>query len=419
MRGGRNGNSAQATSGILWPSYDRSPMEKIEYPRSLTHSAAYTADQLASLIDLVYEAAVEPAQWSTFLSRLSGVLGGHMPSLFLHDPRTAAGSLTINVGWDAEMARSYSEYYAERNIWLRSRPDLLRPGMVRTSHMMCSRKAFRASEWYADYCRPMGVSQGIGATILEEAGVTSNIVVMADERRGDFGSEDAGLVRALVPHLQRALRTHSVLAEADARRCELQEALERLATGIVLVNADARVIFINAAARHLVNRRDALAIDRMGIVASDSRENATLRALIAQAARTSQRRGLYSGGTLRVSRRRGRKPLELTVSPVNVSNLSPKTPRAVAVIYISDPEQVVMSAGHAFAQLHGLTRAEERVVITLLKSGGNVRSLADELAISHNTLKTQLKSVYAKTRARGQADLIRLALRGVGPSSPL
>jgi DNA-binding CsgD family transcriptional regulator len=389
-------------------------MEKEEHAGRSRHSAAYTTDQLGSLIDRIYDAAVEPALWPAFLSHLSGVLGGSMPSLFLHDPRTASGSLTINVGWDAGMIRSYSEYFSERNIWLRSRPELLKPGIVRTSHMMCSRKAFLASEWYADYCRPMGVSQGIGATILEDAGVTSNIVVMADERRDDYGSEDIALVRMLLPHMQRALRTHSVLAEGEARRCELQEALEQLATGVALVSHDARVIFINAAARNLVNSRDALAIDRTGIVAMDSGETAALRALIAQAAQTSQREGLHAGGTLRVSRRHGRKPLELTVSPISVGDLSPKAPRAVAVIYISDPEQIVVTAGQAFARLHGLTRAEERVVITILRSGGNVRSVADELAISHNTLKTQLKSVYAKTGVRGQADLIRLALRGVG-----
>lgn len=402
-------------------SRDRSLMEKDEHPRSLMHSATYTTDQLGSLIEHVYDAAVETTRWPAFLSRLSSVLGGQMPSLFLHDPRTASGSLTINVGWDAKMARSYSEYYSERNIWLRSRPDLLRPGVVRTSHMMCLRKAFLASEWYADYCRPMGFSQGIGATVLEDAGVTSNIVVMADERRDDYGPEDIALVRALLPHLQRALRTHSVLAQGEARRCELQETLEQLATGVVLVSHDARVIFMNEAARHLVASRDAVAVDRIGIRAIDSGETATLRALIAQAAQTSQRRGLHAGGTLRVSRRHGRKPLELTVSPISVGNfgLSPKkAPRAVAVIYISDPEQIVATAGQAFARLHGLTRAEERVVITILRSGGNIRSVADELAISHNTLKTQLKSVYAKTGARGQADLIRLSLRGVGPSSP-
>jgi DNA-binding CsgD family transcriptional regulator/PAS domain-containing protein len=395
-------------------------MEKEEeQARASKRSAAYTTDQLGSLIDGIYDAAVEPTRWPVFLSHLSGVLGGSMPSLFLHDPRTAAGSLTINVGWDARMVRSYSEYFSERNIWLRSRPELLKPGIVRTSHMMCSRKAFLASEWHADYCRPMGVSQGIGATILEDAGVTSNIVVMADERRDDYGPEDIALVRVLLPHLQRALRTHSVLSEREARRCELQEALEQLATGVVLVSHDARVIFINAAARHLVNRRDGLAIDRTGIVAIDSGESGTLRALIAQAAQTSQGQGLHAGGTLRVSRRHGRKPLELTVSPISVGDVSLKAPRAVAVIYISDPEHIVATAGQAFARLHGLTRAEERVVITILRSGGNIRSLADELAISPNTLKTQLKSMYAKTGARGQADLIRLALRGAEPVTPL
>jgi DNA-binding CsgD family transcriptional regulator len=96
------------------------------------------------------------------------------------------------------MVRAYKDHLAERNIWLRSGAHLLTTGRVRTSHMMCSRKALVASEWYAGYCLPLGVSQGIGATLHKDAVVSSNIGIFAGAGRPDFDRDDIALIERAV-----------------------------------------------------------------------------------------------------------------------------------------------------------------------------------------------------------------------------
>jgi DNA-binding CsgD family transcriptional regulator len=372
-------------------------------------------DALDPLIDLLYEAAFEVEKWPPFLNALAQVLDGTLPTLFLHNTQAHSGALAIHAGYDSATVRSYQERFAERNVWLRGGLHLLQPGHVRTSHMMCSRAEFLRSEWYADYCRPLGISQGIGATILKDATATSNIAVFAGEGRADYDDESRRTLKYLMPHLQRAMRVHTRIADIDLRKGELLEALERLATGVILVTASAQVVFMNSAAQSLVNAGDGLKVDRGGLKTLRPQETSELRRLIGGAAQKTARKGLESGGILRISRSNQRKPLEAVVSPISLGDTWSLAERAVAALYITDPAHDRTDILSLLVHLHGLTRAEAKAAAAIVSDPGkSARRIADELGVSYNTLKTQLKRAYAKTGTCGQGELIRLMLTGIG-----
>lgn len=209
----------------------------------------YSAEQLGSLVESVYDASIDGSRWPVFLSMLAQQVSGVLPTLFIHDTRAHSGALAINVGYDSGIVRAYKDHFSERNIWLRSGNHLLTPGSVRTSHIMCSRQAFLASEWYADYCRPLNISQGIGATIHKDSMVTSNVAIFAGDDRAEFAGEEIALLKALMPHMQRALKIHMHLAECELRQGEFVDAMEPLAVGVILVTVSARVVFANRSAR--------------------------------------------------------------------------------------------------------------------------------------------------------------------------
>jgi DNA-binding CsgD family transcriptional regulator len=367
----------------------------------------YSAEQLGSLVESVYDASVDGARWPAFLSQLAQHLGGTLPTLFLHDPRTHAGALAINVGFDEAMVRAYKERLAERNIWLRSGAHLLATRRVRTSHLMCSRKTLLGSEWYADYCLPLGISQAIGATIHKGSVVSSNIAIMGPPGRPDFDCNDMALLEALMPHMQRALKIHMHLAEANLRQGEFVEAIEPLAVGVILVTASGQVLFANQSARCLLDNRDGLMMDRQGIRAGRSRETNALRALIGCAVTSCGQRQSQSGGGLNVTRPNGRRALQVLVSPIRPQQSLHLGARAVAAIYVTDPEQVSERPEVVLMRLYGLTPAEAKVAALIVR-GMSARQAAEGLAISYNTVKSHLKRVFAKTGSNGQGDLIRL-----------
>ncbi len=57
-----------------------------------------------------------------------------------------------------------------------------------------------------------------------------------------------------------------------------------------------------------------------------------------------------------------------------------------------------------------LTPAEAKIAIALLQ-GGDLRGIAAAQRVSLETVRTQLKSVFAKTNTARQADLIALLMR--------
>lgn len=68
------------------------------------------------------------------------------------------------------------------------------------------------------------------------------------------------------------------------------------------------------------------------------------------------------------------------------------------------------AAGAALAVQYELTPTEV-LVLRLLAEGGNPRTIAVRLEVRVTTVRSHLRSLYAKTGMRRQADLVRLAPR--------
>ncbi|MCW6532385.1 LuxR family transcriptional regulator, partial [Sphingomonas sp. MMSM20] len=67
----------------------------------------------------------------------------------------------------------------------------------------------------------------------------------------------------------------------------------------------------------------------------------------------------------------------------------------------------------AVAALHGLSHSEARLALALCE-GTSIAEAAAEIGLTIETARNYSKRLYAKTGARGQADLVRLLLNGGG-----
>jgi len=372
----------------------------------------YSPEQLPPLIDRVYEAASDPTQWPRALTSIAEALGGRFPVLFHHDTRSHLGAMSVPVGYDPAVSQAYNDYYAQRNVWLRKGEVLLKTARVRTSHMMCSRRDLVRSEFFSGFLSQLDATQAIGATLLRQGSHTSNITVMAGRERADFSQDDVVFLDALFPHLQRALQVHARLSESTLRHRELEEALAGLSVGVLLVTAGGKVLFMNPVAHAIIAKKAGLAIDATGLKALRPDDTSRLRALLGGAANTAARRGLRSGGIMTVARPNGALPLELLISPIHISDDWKSSDRAVAVVYVTDPNQAPRTQEAMLRRLYGLT-AREATVFAELARGTSAQEAATTLGISYNTLKTHLRHIFMKTHTRSQLELARLAHRCV------
>lgn len=167
--------------------------------------------------------------------------------------------------------------------------------------------------------------------------------------------------------------------------------------------------FANAAARTLANEPDNIQLSSQGITLPHRSDQQRLRELITCAIATSLGVGLSSGGVMAVSRGMGRRPLSITVAQLNGSNGLFEIGKPCAIVLIADPEKQQTLPEDHLRLLYGLTKAEARLAV-LLATGISLEQAAEQLAISRNTVRTELAHIFDKTNTRRQAELVRLLL---------
>jgi DNA-binding CsgD family transcriptional regulator len=225
-----------------------------------------------------------------------------------------------------------------------------------------------------------------------------------------FG-DGARHIASIAPHTHQMLL---ISKTADLRQSEaaaLADTLNGLAAGIFLVDAGRRIVHANTAGHDILRADDFLRSISGQLVARNTQANRTLDEVFAD-----------NGGAL------GAKGMALSLTAHDgeryVMHMLPLTPatrtgigmacKAVAALFV---RKVALDAscGELVARTFELTPAELRVLLTIVEVGG-VPETSAVLGIVESTVKTHLHHVFAKTGARRQADLVKLA---AGFSSPL
>jgi len=182
--------------------------------------------------------------------------------------------------------------------------------------------------------------------------------------------------------------------------------LDKLNRGVVIIDATARVLFTNRAARAMLQRRNGVLVDNDGCLA--------FLPVGAAASLTSYLQSGRGNGEL------GSLVLRLQCSPgdthyrVLVSRLEPAPGidhcSYCVVIYEPGGGQRPLPVC-VLRELYRLTSAEARLVNALF-TGQSLTETAQALGISILTARTTLKRVFAKCEVSGQAELMLLLSLG-------
>src|SRR5215469_16499496 len=108
--------------------------------------------------------------------------------------------------------------------------------------------------------RRMNVFHQLCGTIFKESTVASAISTLRPEGKGSFCEDDTDLLRALMPHLQRAIQLHQRLSAAEDRAAIARDALDRIPAGLVVINASGKVLLINRQAQAVIDLKDGLTL---------------------------------------------------------------------------------------------------------------------------------------------------------------
>jgi DNA-binding CsgD family transcriptional regulator/PAS domain-containing protein len=355
-------------------------------------------DALLQLIGEIYDAGADSGRWPRVLEQVSDAFGAQEAALGMVSP--------IAVPWlvaprsDPGFLRSYGEYYHSRNLFWRNM-SRLPVGIAATDTMVMSKSELEASEFYNDWSKPQGYLSVMGATLFLEDGWRTEFVVPG---KSEFEAEHLKLYNVLAPHLVRAVQLNQRLGRAEIAHVRTAAALDRLEQGVLLTDGKARVIFANRAAEGLFATGGLRLRDRT-VQAQALADTTALHGMIAACAEAGRADG---GGYVSAARAESR-PLSLLVIALRTMIEWLPQARPVAVVFITDPDRDVLPEAAQLQRQFGLTPAESRFALEILKGDG-IAATAERLGILPGTARTHLHRVLAKTGTKRQADLVRQLL---------
>lgn len=225
-------------------------------------------------------------------------------------------------------------------------------------------------------------------------------LVLPEERQQEF--------KLLMPHAAKALSLGRPAQDLALARQGLLAAMDRLTIGVCIMDSGARIVATNDEFRRQVEAWPLLGADAAG----------RLQLGTAAAARVFQsmfddvtRHGQYGARPRKEAIPLGEDPADgalcLEVAPLHALPEMGTSPLSGVILYSLDTSRAVQIDLDAVGRVFGLTAAELELT-ELISQGLTNAQIAERRARALDTVRTQVKSVLAKTGSANRTQLVRL-----------
>jgi DNA-binding CsgD family transcriptional regulator len=359
-----------------------------------------------NLVGMVYDAALDEHKWPSFLEAFASAVGGSSSILRSADMKTSTAGFVASSGYDPDWQLAYCNHFVKVDYLI---PALFqfKEGEVKTSDQVFSISEQRNAEFYNDYFVPQDKLHAMGALLVKNGNHTLLLAAQSGKQQGEFGEEAVRLMELLIPHVTRAVQVHRKINTVSVEKEWALGALDQVRMGVILTNGHGAPLFVNHAAELMLTQRGGIGIRQDRLFLHLSSESAHFYQLVGRAAMQRE------GGDMRISLAGGNEFLHCQITPVS-SDFSARwniaSGSGCVAVFLSKPGSLQLSPAR-LAALYRLTPAEARLAAKLAEFR-SVDQAAADIGVAIHTVRTQLKSIFAKTGAKSQSELLMLLATG-------
>jgi DNA-binding CsgD family transcriptional regulator len=363
--------------------------------------------RLSALIAHYYDAALDSSLWPGTATRTAQVLDSTSTVIKLHGDGARVDLLecTDNLVV-AERDRAWAEDWHRRDLWV-ERSVAHGLSRVITDEDLVTPEEQARSGFYQEWLRHLDIHHMLGAVFQAAEGVIGVLGIHRTREAGAYTEVERSKVALLLPHLQRALRLGRRLSALSQAHATALQALDRVDTGVIVVDARCRVTLSSAMADALLRGNTELAVHGGCLVLQRPALRDALSARVRAAVDVAQGEPGDPGAALCVPRM-GRLPLVLEIAPLRPSLSVFGDQGPAALVFIRDPE--APADLEKLRVLFDLTRTEAAVAAALAQ-GRSLEGIASGLGIGLATVRSHLKRILAKTGTHRQAEVVALLAR--------
>lgn len=356
------------------------------------------------LVGTIYDAALDNSLWPDVLDRLRRMVDCRAGALLHGSMNPVVLTIKGAIGLDPAVTDRAQEIFGDPNDNpFMQRLPVLKMGVPTPRQRFIDDETFERHRIYNDFFEPQGLFHDITTPVIVSPDEVVTLFLGRAREDGPLGEREARILLPWIPHVQRAMLIDRELRMHRAGSEALVEMMDRIACGIAFAGNSGNIMLLNRNGERIIEARDGLALRDKRLLAKSRTDNVELGKAIDLAVSGQ------SGGSLLIQRPSGSRPYVVFTVPLSrkLAALWPGAPAAVLIF--SDPNDCTAPPADLLMALYGFTKAETQTALRIIQGLG-LGTVAKELGISQNTVKTHLQRIFEKTGTCRQAELVRLLL---------
>jgi DNA-binding CsgD family transcriptional regulator len=372
--------------------------------------------QLSELIGRLYDAAIDEALWSGIAARIADAFESTSTVLKLHGDSGSVQLLDTTENLViADRDRAWADHWHRNDLWV-ERSVVYGMSRVVTSQDLVSPTEVEQTGFYQEWLRHVEIHHMIGTVFPTEAGGVGVLGIHRPRADGHYSDADRSKAALLVPHIQRAFQISRRLTGVSLVHDAAFGALDRINTGVILLDRSRRIIHANGLAEIFLRDIPEIGVSNGRLTVRDPVMDGQLAALVCGAIETADGQHGHPQTALAVPRDTD-PPFTLALAPFRPRWSRLNGQPALALVFMRDPGRICIDPGQ-LRDLFGLTRAEAATAIDLVR-GMSLAEIATAHGVGGETVRSHVKKILAKTGTQRQAEAVALLLRAVGTISDL
>ncbi|MBA1146900.1 helix-turn-helix transcriptional regulator [Ectothiorhodospiraceae bacterium WFHF3C12] len=362
-------------------------------------------EKWSRIVGMLYEASADAAHWPEVLCCIAHTFGAK--SAVLRTVRTGPHRdvhATYHYNMHDPLQQDYEGGLVQEDPYLEVL-DRVPTGRMVTNDNMIDLEALRHTEFYRSYMCPLDNHFIVGG-ILErhEDEACSLIGLHRHSNAARFDNQVLAALQTLAPHLRRALWLQRTMQRSAQRAAAAEAALDGIGVACFLLDDTGRLTHTNGVGEALIRDDTRFRLSGGRLLAAAPQCGGGHEPLIELLSRPDMH-PLTSNQPLLLRSPDNHGPHLVAISAPAQGAVSGS--RADTAVYVGNLDETGVLDASLLRELYGLTPAEANLAIGLGR-GSELAQIADDWAVSRETLRTHLKRVLAKTGTSRQVELIRL-----------
>jgi DNA-binding CsgD family transcriptional regulator/PAS domain-containing protein len=358
------------------------------------------------LVGSIYDRVGQPDEWPALLEDITGFVGGRVGQLAVFSLDGTRKPMWAVSGFDRSQYRTFLYRHATEDPRL---PYILsNQGKVIRAEEGVDPARFRETALFKEVVQPFGIENSLVTYFAKEADVMATLAAMRDDEAGPFQSAEVRRLAMFVPHLRRAFEFYALMRQASERSADLASALDLLDAAVILTDSRLRVAHANRAAEELAKSRSGLSLDKGSLVLKDGQcSRRFARAASEALAAASGDATITQAEHIAITCGETGTPYRVSLHPLSKrpSGTGSRVKAELAVVIRGGSRRTQEGSAIRLQHLFGLTSAEA-ILANAVASGRSLHAHAQERGIAISTVRTQLRSLFAKTETHRQGELV-------------